>query len=41
VLSGPAGWLSRNESFECVAGLILLGWSTAFLFHMLGRIEAR
>ena len=28
-------------AFESVIGLILIGWSTAFFFRMLGRIEAR
>lgn len=28
-------------AFESMAGMILLGWSTAFFFRMLGRIEAR
>lgn len=27
-------------AFESIAGMILLGWSTAFFFRMLGRIEA-
>lgn len=26
-------------AFESIAGMILLGWSTAFFFRMLGRIE--
>jgi Ion channel len=28
-------------AFESIAGVILLGWSTAFFFRFLGRIEAR
>ncbi|MCB2061956.1 MAG: two pore domain potassium channel family protein [Novosphingobium sp.] len=28
-------------AFESIAGMILLGWSTAFFFRFLGRIEAR
>ena len=28
-------------AFESIAGMILLGWSTAFFFRMLGRFEAR
>lgn len=28
-------------AFESVLGLILLGWSTAFFFRMLGRIDAQ
>ena len=28
-------------AFESISGMILLGWSTAFFFRMLGRIEAR
>ena len=27
-------------AFESILGVILLGWSTAFFFRMLGRIEA-
>lgn len=27
-------------AFESILGLILLGWSTAFFFRMLGRIDA-
>ena len=27
-------------AFESIAGMILLGWSTAFFFRMLGRIDA-
>lgn len=27
-------------AFESIAGMILLGWSTAFFFRFLGRIEA-
>lgn len=27
-------------AFESVMGLVLLGWSTAFFFRMLGRIDA-
>jgi len=28
-------------AFESILGMILLGWSTAFFFRMLGRIDAR
>jgi hypothetical protein len=28
-------------AFESITGIILLGWSTAFFFRFLGRIEAR
>ena len=27
-------------AFESILGMVLLGWSTAFFFRMLGRIEA-
>ena len=27
-------------AFESILGMILIGWSTAFLFRMLGRIDA-
>ncbi|PLK27941.1 hypothetical protein C0V78_11475 [Novosphingobium sp. TH158] len=27
-------------AFESILGMILLGWSTAFFFRMLGRIDA-
>ncbi|MBM3594811.1 MAG: two pore domain potassium channel family protein [Alphaproteobacteria bacterium] len=26
-------------AFESIMGMVLLGWSTAFFFRMLGRIE--
>ena len=28
-------------AFESIAGMILLGWSTAFFFRMMNRLEAR
>ena len=34
------GWKLLG-AFESIAGMILLGWSTAFYFRFLGRIEAR
>lgn len=27
-------------AFESILGMVMIGWSTAFFFHMLGRIEA-
>ena len=27
-------------AFESILGMVLLGWSTAFFFRMLGRMEA-
>lgn len=27
-------------AFESILGMVLIGWSTAFFFRMLGRIEA-
>ena len=35
----PDSWKLLG-AFESVAGMILLGWSTAFFFRMLGRIDA-
>jgi len=27
-------------AFESILGMVLIGWSTAFFFRMLGRMEA-
>lgn len=35
----PSNWRLLG-AFESIAGLILLGWSTAFFFRMLDRIDA-
>jgi hypothetical protein len=34
-----AGWRLLG-AFESILGMVLLGWSTAFFFRMLGRIDA-
>lgn len=34
-----AGWRLLG-AFESILGMVLIGWSTAFFFRMLGRIDA-